>query len=199
MMCPVLGVLKCFFLVSTLLCKDGMTAPSPLQYPYRCPYNQSEWEDRASILKCQGNDVYHCLLSADKVSVKENCIERSLVLQGHCPFFTKEGYLHWATCNETGCPDTHFHSDEVYQHRICFGNTDHQIIENSQKRYYIDDGLSGLEIFGLVASFIVILLVVACVLVARFRFGVCNGEEDEAVKMASMFFEAKMSFALLEN
>nr|XP_022336401.1 uncharacterized protein LOC111132831 isoform X2 [Crassostrea virginica] len=147
MMCLVLGVLKCFFLVSTLLCKDVMTAPSPLQYHYRCPYNQSEWEDRASILNCHGNDVYHCLLSADKVSVKENCIERSLVLQD----------------------------------RICFGNTDHQITENSQKR---DDGMSSLEIFGLVALVIIIVLLLAAAFMARFRFFVCKGEEelqDEAV------------------
>lgn len=47
-----------------------------------CPHNKSEWENRAATKPCQGDDVYHCLLSSDKATVKEYCIEKSLVLEG---------------------------------------------------------------------------------------------------------------------
>lgn len=47
-----------------------------------CPHNKLEWENRAASKSCQGDDVYHCLLSNDKTTVKEDCIEKSLVLKG---------------------------------------------------------------------------------------------------------------------
>ena len=54
---------------------------------------------------------------------------------------------------------------------------------------YSDDGMSGLEIFGLVALvfIIVILLAVAAALVARFRFGVCKGEEGKSLSDLPIF------------
>ena len=63
-----------------LVFTDAIAAPTLLQQ--KCPYNQSEWENRATVVLCQGNDVYHCLRDEDKKSVRELCLERSLVLQG---------------------------------------------------------------------------------------------------------------------
>lgn len=53
---------------------------------------------------------------------------------------------------------------------------------------YSDDGMSGLEISGLVALvfIIVLLLAVASALVARFRFGVCKGEEEEGKSLLDL-------------
>lgn len=43
---------------------------------------------------------------------------------------------------------------------------------------YSDDGMSSLEIFGLMALVIIIVLLLAAAFVARFRFFVCKGEEE---------------------
>lgn len=36
-------------------------------------------------------------------------------ISGNCPFLTAEGYLHWDSCNKTGCPNSSFVSNEVYK------------------------------------------------------------------------------------
>lgn len=33
---------------------------------------------------------------------------------GQCPVLTHRGYLHWTDCNITGCPETFYTSDEIY-------------------------------------------------------------------------------------
>lgn len=86
----------------------------------RCPYNESEWTERASKMFCQGSDSYHCFLAEGGFSVKESCIEKTLILEGFCPIFTDEGYLHWSPCNGTACPKSSYRSNETYKYQICF-------------------------------------------------------------------------------
>uniref|UniRef100_A0A8W8JXN9 Uncharacterized protein n=1 Tax=Magallana gigas TaxID=29159 RepID=A0A8W8JXN9_MAGGI len=52
----------------------------------RCPFNESEWKERATHMFCQETDTYHCLLTEDEVSVKEQCLQRSLVLNDRICF-----------------------------------------------------------------------------------------------------------------
>ncbi|XP_056008884.1 uncharacterized protein LOC125661998 isoform X2 [Ostrea edulis] len=51
-------------------------------------------------------------------------MERTMIQKEFCPVFTDDGYLHWARCNQTGCPNVTYVSDEVYKYRVCFGDTD---------------------------------------------------------------------------
>nr|XP_022336402.1 uncharacterized protein LOC111132832 [Crassostrea virginica] len=168
MMWPGCGVLGCFILL-TLLCGDAIAAPTLLQQ--KCPYNQSEWEDRATVVLCQGNDVYHCLPGKDKTSVRELCVERSLVLQGNCPFFTKEGYLHWDPCNETGCPNSSFVSDQVYQYPYCFGNIQENLSDS-------DDGKTAGWVVPVVVTVVIAVVAIATVLVV-YRFCAKKAPDDD--------------------
>lgn len=62
-----------------------------------CPKNASNWKRRADNLRCQHNDVYHCLLLEDKSKVKEVCIERTLINQGK--FNTQIYFIHVTNFN----------------------------------------------------------------------------------------------------
>nr|XP_022336398.1 uncharacterized protein LOC111132830 [Crassostrea virginica] len=180
MMWPGCGVHGCFILL-TLLCGDAIAAPTLLQR--KCPYNQSQWEDRATVVLCQGNDVYHCLRGEDKNSVTELCVERSLVLQGNCPFFTKEGYVHWDPCNDTGCPNSSFVSDQVYQYPYCLGNIQESFKES-------DEDQSGPEIAAfvhvvpIVLAFVAFLAAVLIAVVCR-RICVRHKTDKSALELCS--------------
>jgi hypothetical protein len=57
-------------------------APSATKGTLKCPYNESEWQEKSAGFHCQGKDVYHCFLAEDKNFVKEGCIERTMILKG---------------------------------------------------------------------------------------------------------------------
>lgn len=48
----------------------------------RCFFNELEWKERVFKKFCYGLDLYYCFLVEDRVFVKENCIERILILNG---------------------------------------------------------------------------------------------------------------------
>ncbi|XP_061190108.1 uncharacterized protein LOC133197963 isoform X2 [Saccostrea echinata] len=83
--------------------------------PLKCPANEAEWVERSKIFSCQGEDVYHCFLMEDELSRKEKCIEKTTLVAGFCPAFTNTGYIFWKACNITGCPNSTYHSDQVYK------------------------------------------------------------------------------------
>lgn len=175
--------LKLFILEIYILLylKDSHVTAKPTRYNGRCPFNESEWKEAADKMFCQGSDSYHCFLAEDGVSVKESCIEKTLILNGQCPIFTDEGYLHWAPCNGTACPNSSYRSDEVYKYRVCFGNTDSPMIKDSELSDDIDDSnASTYAIVGVVS----LAVVVAVILVIYFKSGLCNKhqEQDEDVE-----------------
>lgn len=155
-------------------------AAKPTRNKGRCPFNESEWKEAADEMLCQGSDSYHCFIAEDGVSVKESCIEKTLILNGHCPFFTDEGYLHWVPCNGTACPNSSYRSDEVYKYRVCFGNTDSPMIKDSELSDDIDDFNASTYAIGVVS----LAVVVAVILVIYFKSGLCNKhqEQDEDVE-----------------
>lgn len=164
-----------------LYLKDAYVTAKPIRNNGRCPFNESEWKEAADKMFCQGSDSYHCFLTEDGVSVKESCIEKTLILNGQCPIFTDEGYLHWAPCNGTACPNSSYRSDEVYKYRVCFGNTDSPMIKDSEMSDDIDDSnASTYAIVGVVS----LAVVVAVILVIYFKSGLCNKhqEQDEDVE-----------------
>lgn len=164
-----------------LYLKDAYVTAKPIRNNGRCPFNESEWKEAADKMFCQGSDSYHCFLTEDGVSVKESCIEKTLILNGQCPIFTDEGYLHWAPCNGTACPNSSYRSDEVYKYRVCFGNTDSPMIKDSELSDDIDDSnASTYAIVGVVS----LAVVVAVILVIYFKSGLCNKhqEQDEDVE-----------------
>lgn len=166
-----------------ILClKDAYVTAKPTRYNDRCPFNESEWNERADIMFCQGSDSYHCFLAEDGVSVKESCIERTLILNGFCPVFTDEGYLHWTPCNGTACPNSSYRSDEVHKYRVCFGNTDNPIIKDSELSDD-DSNASTYAIVGVVVSLAVV-VGLAVILVMYFKSGLCKNhqEQDEDVE-----------------
>ncbi|XP_065934603.1 uncharacterized protein [Magallana gigas] len=164
-----------------LYLKDAYVTAKPTRNNGRCPFNESEWKEAADKMFCQGSDSYHCFLAEDGVSVKESCIEKTLILNGHCPFFTDEGYLHWAPCNGTACPNSSYRSDEVYKYRVCFGNTDSPMIKDSELSDDIDDSNASTYVIGVVVFLVV---VVAVFLVIYFKSGLCNKhkQQDEDVE-----------------
>lgn len=163
-----------------LLClNDAYVTAKPTRYNGRCPFNESEWKERASEMFCQGSDSYHCFLAEDRVSVKENCIERTLILNGFCPIFTDEGYLHWSSCNGTSsCPNSSYRSDEVYKYRVCFGDTDNSMTKDSKlSEFYNKEENSNALTYVMVGFVLVIALVVPIVLLLRFKYGLCRKQE----------------------
>lgn len=111
--------------------KDSPVTSWPSRIGHRCPYNESEWKERAAEMFCQGSDSYHCFLAKDGNSVKESCTEKTLILHGFCPIFTDKGYVAWSPCNGTACPNSSYRSDEVYKHQICFGKNGNPITKDS--------------------------------------------------------------------
>ncbi|XP_062602013.1 uncharacterized protein LOC134263655 [Saccostrea cucullata] len=85
-----------------------------------CPLNETEWKVKSKAKVCQGSDVYHCLVVEDGKARTEKCKEKTLIMNGYCPIFTYDDYIHWKICNKTGCPNKHFPSDEVYKFPVCF-------------------------------------------------------------------------------
>lgn len=162
-----------------LLClNDAYVTAKPTRYNGRCPFNESEWKEAADEMFCQGSDSYHCFLAEDRVSVKENCIERTLILNGFCPIFTDEGYLHWSSCNGTSCPNSSYRSDEVYKYRVCFGDTDNLMTKDSKlSEFYNKDENSNALTYVMVGFVLVIALVVPIVLLLRFKYGLCRKQE----------------------
>lgn len=65
---------------------DAQVASRPTETKKSCPYDESEWNERAANMFCQGLDSYHCFLAEDGISVKESCIERTLILNGNALF-----------------------------------------------------------------------------------------------------------------
>lgn len=166
-----------------LLClKEAYVTAKPTRYNGRCPFNESEWKEAADKMFCQGSDSYHCFLAEDGVSVKESCIEKTLILEGYCPVFTDEGYLHWAPCNSTACPNSSYRSDEVYKYRICFGNTDNPMIKDSELSNSDED--SNALTYIIVGVVFLAVLCVAVFLLAYFKIGPCkrHQQQDEDVE-----------------
>lgn len=148
----------------------------------RCPYNESEWTERATNMFCQGSDSYHCFLAEGGFSVKESCIEKTLILEGFCPIFTDEGYLHWSPCNGTACPKSSYRSNEAYKYQICFKK------KPNPNRSTADSELSGGDpsdasnpglIIGIVIGVVVIASVVAYMAYKKFKN---DTDIDEDVK-----------------
>lgn len=154
-----------------------MTA-KPTRYSGRCPFNESEWNERAAEMLCQGSDSYHCFLAEDGVSVKESCIERTLILNGYCPLFTDEGYLHWMPCNGTSCPNSSYRSNEVYKYRVCFGNTDNPIIKDSELS---DDDSNALS-YVIVGVVFLAAVVLAVSLLGYLKYRLRKQEQDDDVE-----------------
>lgn len=50
---------------------------------------------------CQGLDSYHCFLAEDGVSVKESCIEKTLILDGTISYFNYQMISHVSAGNYT--------------------------------------------------------------------------------------------------
>ncbi|XP_056008885.1 uncharacterized protein LOC125648651 [Ostrea edulis] len=124
-MLPLSPVISTFALILALIYLKGDAAPTSEGVGnVKCPYNESEWKERSANFFCQGKDVYHCFLAENQISVKEKCIERTTLQKGFCPVFSDDGYLHWVRCNQTGCPNVTYVSDEVYKYRVCFEDTD---------------------------------------------------------------------------
>ncbi|XP_062602014.1 uncharacterized protein LOC134263656 [Saccostrea cucullata] len=101
-----------------LLIMKGVLSASILQ----CPLNKTEWENKSKKFFCQGSEEYHCFLMEDALSRRESCIEVAKIVEGYCPIFTTTGYLHWRSCNMTGCPQMRYRSNEVYKYPICYGD-----------------------------------------------------------------------------
>lgn len=164
-----------FFILSfNIICPKVTSRPTGTGI--RCPYNESEWNERAAQMFCQGSDSYHCFLTEDGVSVKESCIERTLILNGFCPIFTDEGYLHWNPCTETACPNSSYRSDEVHQYRICFGNTDKLIAESTDKGEEDSDSPMAIPI---TLGIGIPLLILVCVVVSYMCL--CRKDQDKDV------------------
>lgn len=164
-----------FFILSFNIISPKVTS-RPTGTGIRCPYNESEWNERAAQMFCQGSDSYHCFLTEDGVSVKESCIERTLILNGFCPIFTDEGYLHWNPCTETACPNSSYRSDEVHQYRICFGNTDKLIAESTDKGEEDSDSPMAIPI---TLGIGIPLLILVCVVVSYMCL--CRKDQDKDV------------------
>lgn len=151
------------FLLWTFIClKDALVTSRPTSTKDRCPFNESEWKERASEMFCQGSDSYHCFLAEDGVSVKESCIEKTLILDGFCPIFTDEGYLHWSPCNGTACPNSSYRSDEAYKYQICFQkkmNANHVTADSDQS----GEGTSDASNLGLIIGIVIGVIVIASV------------------------------------
>lgn len=156
-------------LLWTFIClKDALVTSRPSSTKDRCPFNESEWKERASEMFCQGSDSYHCFLAEDGVSVKESCIEKTLILDGFCPIFTDEGYLHWSPCNGTACPNSSYRSDEAYKYQICFQkkmNANHVTGDSDQS----GEGTSDASNLGLIIGIVIGVIVIASVSFLAYR------------------------------
>lgn len=143
--------------------KDTQVASRPAGTIDRCPYNESEWTERATNMFCQGSDSYHCFLAEGGFSVKESCIEKTLILEGFCPIFTDEGYLHWSPCNGTACPKSSYRSNEAYKYQICFKkkpNPNRSTADSELSGGYPSDASNPGLIIGIVIGVVVIASVV---------------------------------------
>lgn len=151
-------------LLWTFIClKDTLVTSRPTSTKDRCPFNESEWKERASEMFCQGSDSYHCFLAEDGVSVKESCIEKTLILDGFCPIFTDDGYLHWSSCNGTAsCPNSSYRSDEAYKYQICFQKkmNANQVTADSDQS---GEGTSDASNLGLIIGIVIGVIVIAFV------------------------------------
>lgn len=151
-------------LLWTFIClKDALVTSRPTSTKDRCPLNESEWKERASEMFCQGSDSYHCFLAEDGVSVKESCIEKTLILEGFCPIFTDDGYLHWSSCNGTAsCPNSSYRSDEAYKYQICFQKkmNANQVTADSDQS---GEGTSDASNMGLIIGILIGVIVIAFV------------------------------------
>nr|XP_034338176.1 uncharacterized protein LOC105327481 [Crassostrea gigas] len=159
--------------------KDAQVTSRPTETEGRCPYNESEWKEWGAKMFCQGSDSYHCFLAEDGFSVKESCIQKTLILNGFCPFFTDEGYLHWSPCNGTACPNSSYKSEEAYKYQICFKKK----IKLSQVTANSD--VSGEEYSAPSVSLIIGILigvVVIALLVSVFVYKKFQNKTDEDVK-----------------
>lgn len=130
----------------------------------RCPLNESEWSERAAGMFCQGSDSYHCFLTENKLSVKETCIEKTLILEGFCPIFTDDGYLHWISCNDTACPNSPYRSDEVHKYQICYKKSGDPTTKDSELKNEDSDTLT----YGLIGG--VVAVVIACIIGAVYFY-----------------------------
>ncbi|XP_061190023.1 uncharacterized protein LOC133197854 [Saccostrea echinata] len=135
-----------------------------------CPSNETEWKTRSKTRTCQGSDVYHCLVMEDGKTREEKCIEKTLILNGHCPIFTYDYYLHWKACNKTGCPSVPYRSDEVYKFPVCFdiereemGFTGSQKPRSKDNTLVLKIGIS----LGIIAALLVISIVIIVVIKRR--------------------------------
>ncbi|XP_062574050.1 uncharacterized protein LOC134235891 isoform X1 [Saccostrea cucullata] len=168
-----------FIIALTLFHVIDAFPPSKSQSAKTCPYNETEWMKRSTKFFCQGKEVYHCFLAEDEVSVKEKCVERTMMLKGFCPIFTDFGYLHWSSCNGTGCPNSTYTSDEVYKYRVCFGDTDNIIASISGSRD--DEETSALDL-GIGIGVPVVLIFVVVVIVLAYRQLRPRSDENEDIK-----------------
>lgn len=162
--------------------KDAQVASRPTETKERCPYNESEWNERAANIFCQGSDSYHCFLAEDGISVKESCIERTLVLNGFCPIFTNEGYLHWSPCNGTACPNSSYRSDEAYKYQICFKKktNPNQLTADSELS---GDGTPDASNLGLIIGIVIGVVVIATVSVLAYKaYKKFKNKTDEDVR-----------------
>ncbi|XP_062617163.1 uncharacterized protein LOC134278880 [Saccostrea cucullata] len=135
-----------------------------------CPLNETEWNVRSKTKVCQGKDDYHCLVMEDGKTREEKCIERTLIMNGNCPIFTNDYYLHWRTCNKTGCPSIPYRSDEVYNFPVCFEiESEENNLHWSQQSRSKDDAFAlkiGLPL-GLIPAVLVISIVVILIIKKR--------------------------------
>lgn len=162
--------------------KDAQVASRPTETKESCPYNESEWNERAANIFCQGSDSYHCFLAEDGISVKESCIERTLILNGFCPIFTNEGYLHWSPCNGTACPNSSYRSDEAYKYQICFQKktNPNQLTADSELS---GDGIPDASNLGLIIGIVIGVVVIATVSVLAYKaYKKFKNKTDEDVR-----------------
>lgn len=162
--------------------KDAQVASRPTETKESCPYNESEWNERAANIFCQGSDSYHCFLAEDGISVKESCIERTLILNGFCPIFTNEGYLHWSPCNGTACPNSSYRSDEAYKYQICFKKktNPNQLTADSELS---GDGTPDASNLGLIIGIVIGVVVIATVSVLAYKaYKKFKNKTDEDVR-----------------
>lgn len=134
-----------FFLVITALRK--VTGNVIYSYRFkvypvdRCPMNSTEFEAAARRRNCTGNSRYSCAPDKNLTNLIEFCtdVRKSLYGKDNCVRLEGTGDVNHYNCLErfiTGCPNTSYTDDNIYESKRWQGMTGHLKIQQDCFQYF---------------------------------------------------------------
>ncbi|XP_056017030.1 uncharacterized protein LOC130053667 [Ostrea edulis] len=108
-------------------------------YPVEsCPGNGDSWQKAGIALKCPndniGRNLYQCAPNEYKTDLVEFCLKGSIgrFEEGLCVYAYPNGHLGVKNCTTfvTGCPETSYNSNEIYNLLDCIDTRHGHLLEN---------------------------------------------------------------------